>query len=85
MGAPSLSTLCIRTGRRDPLILPSPNKQALAGSRAHFCPAAAVPEQGKRVLYPSNPLSAILSGTCKQRPPFLPHETIKRRLCFSLR
>lgn len=41
-------------GHPDPLVLLSPNTQALAGSRAHFCPAAGAPEQGKRVLRPSS-------------------------------
>ena len=80
---PSPSTLLIRSGQRDPRILLSPNTQALAESRTHFCPAAAAPEQGKRVLHPSNTPSPILSGTCKKVPLLAPLDNLNPVLFFS--
>lgn len=81
---PSPSTLLIRSGQRNPRILLSPNTHALAESRTHFCPAAAAPEQGKRVLHPSNTPSPILSGTCKKRPSSCPIRQFESGFVFLL-
>lgn len=69
MGTPSPTFVC--QGFSDPLVILSPNTQALAGSFSHFYLAATTSEQGKQLPAPQAPPAHLWH--LQKMLPFLSH------------